>query len=70
MGDFNTIVDMSEVCGASGDIGAAMDEFKGCLTETGFIILPIQGNTFTWHNCNTDSRSLWKRLDRMLVNDR
>ncbi|KAL0289093.1 UNVERIFIED_CONTAM: hypothetical protein Sangu_2629100 [Sesamum angustifolium] len=70
MGDFNTVVDMSEVCGASGDISASMDEFKGCLTEIGLITLPMQGNTFTWHNCSADSRSLWKRLDRMLVNDR
>ncbi|KAK4394431.1 hypothetical protein Sango_1597400 [Sesamum angolense] len=70
MGSFNTVVDMSEICGASGDISASMDEFKGCLTETGLITLPMQGNTFTWHNCSTDSRSLWKRLDRMLVNDR
>ncbi|KAL0333994.1 UNVERIFIED_CONTAM: hypothetical protein Sangu_1555600 [Sesamum angustifolium] len=68
MGDFNTVVDTSEVCGVSGDIRAAMDEFKGFLTETGLITLPMQGNTFTWHNCSTDSRSLWKRLDRMLVN--
>ncbi|KAL0281941.1 UNVERIFIED_CONTAM: hypothetical protein Sangu_2980800 [Sesamum angustifolium] len=61
---------MSEVCGASGDISASMDEFNGCLTETGLITLPMQGNTFTWHNCSTDSRSLWRRLDRMLGNDR
>ncbi|KAK4404536.1 hypothetical protein Sango_0822200 [Sesamum angolense] len=70
MGGFNTIVDMSEVCGASRDNSAAMDEFKGCLTETGLITLPMKGNTFTWHNYSTDSRSLWKRLDRMLVNKR
>ncbi|KAL0287157.1 UNVERIFIED_CONTAM: hypothetical protein Scaly_2774900 [Sesamum calycinum] len=70
MGDFNTVVDMSEVCGASGDISASMDEFKGCLTEIGLITLSMQGNTLTWHNCSPDSRSLWKRLDRILVNDR
>ncbi|KAL0329032.1 UNVERIFIED_CONTAM: hypothetical protein Sradi_4889900, partial [Sesamum radiatum] len=28
------------------------------------------GNTFTWHNYSTDSQSLWKRLDRMLVNNK
>ncbi|KAL0449136.1 UNVERIFIED_CONTAM: hypothetical protein Slati_1470000 [Sesamum latifolium] len=28
------------------------------------------GSLFTWHNCSEDSRSLWKRLDRKLVNDR
>ncbi|KAL0439850.1 UNVERIFIED_CONTAM: hypothetical protein Slati_2468000 [Sesamum latifolium] len=29
----------------------------------------MQGEWFTWHNCSRDSRSLWKRLDRLLVND-
>ncbi|KAL0439845.1 UNVERIFIED_CONTAM: hypothetical protein Slati_2467500 [Sesamum latifolium] len=31
--------------------------------------LPMQGCSFTWHNCSEGNRSLWKRLDRMLVND-
>ncbi|KAL0394590.1 UNVERIFIED_CONTAM: hypothetical protein Slati_4425200 [Sesamum latifolium] len=43
--EFNTVLDMSEVCGASGE-------------------------WFTWHNCSSDNRSLWKRLDQLLVNDR
>ncbi|KAL0289735.1 UNVERIFIED_CONTAM: hypothetical protein Sradi_7066500 [Sesamum radiatum] len=29
----------------------------------------MNGERFTWHNCSRDARSLWKRLDRMLVND-
>ncbi|KAL0455489.1 UNVERIFIED_CONTAM: hypothetical protein Slati_0888100 [Sesamum latifolium] len=29
----------------------------------------MQGEWFTWHNCSRDARSLWKRLDRILVND-
>ncbi|KAL0294557.1 UNVERIFIED_CONTAM: hypothetical protein Sradi_6878400 [Sesamum radiatum] len=68
-GDFNTVVDTSEVCGHSGDVGGAAEEFQGCLRDTGLIALPMQGEWFTWHNCNRDSRSLWKRLDRILVND-
>ncbi|KAL0455422.1 UNVERIFIED_CONTAM: hypothetical protein Slati_0881400 [Sesamum latifolium] len=70
MGDFNTVADMSEVCGHSGDIRVAMEEFQDCISQTGIITLPMQGNLFTWHNHSTDSRSLWKRLDRMLANDR
>ncbi|KAL0283633.1 UNVERIFIED_CONTAM: hypothetical protein Sradi_7222400 [Sesamum radiatum] len=68
-GDFNTVVDTSEVCGQSGDIRGAAEEFRGCLRDTGLITLPMQGERFTWHNCSRDSRSLWKRLDRLLVND-
>ncbi|KAL0420583.1 UNVERIFIED_CONTAM: hypothetical protein Slati_3081200 [Sesamum latifolium] len=70
MGDFNTVADMSEVCGYSGDIRVATDEFQDCISQTGLITLPVQGDLFTWHNRSTDSRSLWKRLDRMLANDR
>ncbi|KAK4382686.1 Retrovirus-related Pol polyprotein from type-2 retrotransposable element R2DM [Sesamum angolense] len=68
-GDFNAVLDMSEVSGASGDIRVAMHEFNDCVIQTGLISLPMQGERFSWHNCSTDGRSLWKRLDHMLVND-
>ncbi|KAL0402140.1 UNVERIFIED_CONTAM: hypothetical protein Slati_4243900 [Sesamum latifolium] len=68
-GDFNTVLDDNEVCGQSGDIRGAAEEFQGCLRDTGLITLPMQGEWFSWHNCSRDSRSLWKRLDRLLVND-
>ncbi|KAL2224224.1 UNVERIFIED_CONTAM: hypothetical protein Sindi_3052400 [Sesamum indicum] len=38
--------------------------------EAGADPLPMQGEWFTWHNCSTSMRSLWKRLDRILINDR
>ncbi|KAL0309058.1 UNVERIFIED_CONTAM: hypothetical protein Sradi_5848100 [Sesamum radiatum] len=68
-GDFNAVSDMSEVSGASGDIRVAMNEFNDCILQTGLLSLPMQGQCFTWHNCSLDGRSLWKRLDRLLVND-
>ncbi|KAL0313711.1 UNVERIFIED_CONTAM: hypothetical protein Scaly_2908000 [Sesamum calycinum] len=68
-GDFNTVLDMSEVCGSSADIHLAMTEFRDCLLDTGLIHLPVQGERFSWHNCSEGDRSLWKRLDRLLVND-
>ncbi|KAL0448908.1 UNVERIFIED_CONTAM: hypothetical protein Slati_1447200 [Sesamum latifolium] len=61
-GDFNTILDDSEVCGQSGDIRGAAEEFQGWRDG----ITLMQGE---WYNCSRDSRSLWKRLDRLLVND-
>ncbi|KAK4380775.1 hypothetical protein Sango_3032100 [Sesamum angolense] len=60
---------MSEVCGASADIHLAMIEFRDCILGTGLIHLPVQGELFSWHNCSEGDRSLWKRLDRLLVND-
>ncbi|KAK4384660.1 hypothetical protein Sango_3038700 [Sesamum angolense] len=65
-GDFNAVLDLSEVSGASGDIRVAMNEFNDCILQTGLLPLPMQGERFTWHNCSLDGRSLWKRLDRLL----
>ncbi|XP_011078652.1 uncharacterized protein LOC105162344 [Sesamum indicum] len=48
----------------------ATEEFNAGILEAGLISLPMQGEWFTWHNCSTSVRSLWKRLDRILINDR
>ncbi|KAL0340232.1 UNVERIFIED_CONTAM: hypothetical protein Sradi_4540000 [Sesamum radiatum] len=69
-GDFNAVLDLSEVCGMSGDIRLAMEEFNDYIVDTRLITLPMQGELFTWHNCSLDNKSLWKRLDQLLVNDR
>ncbi|KAL0285821.1 UNVERIFIED_CONTAM: hypothetical protein Scaly_2807700 [Sesamum calycinum] len=68
-GDFNAVRDLSEVCGASGDIRLAMHDFNNCILRAGLIALPMRGVLYSWHNCSTDGRSLWKHLDRLLVND-
>ncbi|KAL0455526.1 UNVERIFIED_CONTAM: hypothetical protein Slati_0891800 [Sesamum latifolium] len=69
LGDFNAVVDHSEVYGHSGDIQTAMGDFRALLIDTGLISLPSQGAFLTWSNCSDGPRSLWKKLDRMLVND-
>ncbi|KAL2225354.1 UNVERIFIED_CONTAM: hypothetical protein Sindi_3049800, partial [Sesamum indicum] len=69
-GDLNAVREMNEVCGVSGDIRTTMEEFNAAIQEAGLIPLPMQGEWYTWHNCSTSSRSLWKRLDRILINDR
>ncbi|KAK4384120.1 Retrovirus-related Pol polyprotein from type-2 retrotransposable element R2DM [Sesamum angolense] len=69
-GDFNAVLDMSEVSGASGDIRVAMNEFNDCILQTGLLSLPMQGERFTWHNCSFGwPEPLEERLDRLLVND-
>ncbi|KAL2248168.1 UNVERIFIED_CONTAM: hypothetical protein Sindi_2669100 [Sesamum indicum] len=68
-GDFNAVRDLSEVCGTSGDIRMAMEEFNACIQSTALHSLPMQGEWYTWHNSSTTSRSLWKQLHRMLIND-
>ncbi|XP_011101888.1 uncharacterized protein LOC105179932 [Sesamum indicum] len=68
-GDFNAVRDLNEVCGISGDIRMVMDEFNSRIQEAGLMPLPMQGEWYTWHNCSSSTRSLWKRLDRLLIND-
>ncbi|KAL2240815.1 UNVERIFIED_CONTAM: hypothetical protein Sindi_0722700 [Sesamum indicum] len=69
-GDFNDVRDLSEVCGTSGDIRTAMEEFNAAIQNTGLLPLPMQGEWYTWHNHSATPQNLWKRLDRMLINDR
>ncbi|KAK4391362.1 hypothetical protein Sango_1914000 [Sesamum angolense] len=69
LGDFNAVIDDSEVCGRAADTSVSMAEFHNCILDTGLLHLPFTGCPFTWHNCSEGTRSLWKRLDRMLVNE-
>ncbi|KAL0289058.1 UNVERIFIED_CONTAM: hypothetical protein Scaly_2713200 [Sesamum calycinum] len=61
-------MDDSEVCGRAADTSMSMTEFRTCVRDTGLVQLPTTGCPYTWHNCSEGPRSLWKRLDRMLVN--
>ncbi|KAK4384456.1 putative ribonuclease H protein [Sesamum angolense] len=62
------LLDDSEVCGRAADTRASMLEFRNCIRDTGLVQIPVTGCPYTWHNCSEGMRSLWKRLDRMLVN--
>ncbi|KAK4384637.1 putative mitochondrial protein [Sesamum angolense] len=64
----HTSLDDSEVCGRAADTSASMADFRNCIRDTGLVQLPFTGCPYTWHNCSEGTRSLWKRLDRMLVN--
>ncbi|KAL0308169.1 UNVERIFIED_CONTAM: Retrovirus-related Pol polyprotein from type-2 retrotransposable element R2DM, partial [Sesamum angustifolium] len=68
LGDFNAVLDDNEVWGRPADTTASMNEFGQCIMATGLIHLPFTGCPYTWHNCCEGTRSLWKILDRMLVN--
>ncbi|KAL0364428.1 UNVERIFIED_CONTAM: hypothetical protein Sangu_0540400 [Sesamum angustifolium] len=60
LGDFNAVIDDSEVCGHAANTSASLNEFRQCILEFGLIHLPFTGCPFTWHNCSTGSRSLCK----------
>ncbi|KAL0313718.1 UNVERIFIED_CONTAM: hypothetical protein Scaly_2907700 [Sesamum calycinum] len=69
LGDFNAVIDDSEVCGRAADTSASMAEFRSCIFDKGLVHLPSTGCPFTWHNCSEGTRSLWKCLDKILVNE-
>ncbi|KAL0313723.1 UNVERIFIED_CONTAM: hypothetical protein Scaly_2906500 [Sesamum calycinum] len=52
LGDFNAVIDDSEVCGRAADTSASMAEFRSCIFDTGLVQLPSTGCPFTWHNCS------------------
>ncbi|KAL0291803.1 UNVERIFIED_CONTAM: hypothetical protein Sradi_7012500 [Sesamum radiatum] len=69
LGDFNVVWDTSEIRGRMSDSTTAMTEFRDCITAAALVHLPFTGCQFSWHNCSQGSRSQWKRLDRVLVNE-
>ncbi|KAL2235622.1 UNVERIFIED_CONTAM: hypothetical protein Sindi_1294400 [Sesamum indicum] len=46
-GDFNAVQDISKICGASGDIRMAVEEFNICIQNAGLLPLPMQGEWCT-----------------------
>ncbi|KAK4384491.1 hypothetical protein Sango_3055800 [Sesamum angolense] len=52
LGDFNAVMDDSEVYGRAADTSASMAEFQICIRDSGLVQLPFTGCPFTWHNCS------------------
>ncbi|KAL0456444.1 UNVERIFIED_CONTAM: hypothetical protein Slati_0983600 [Sesamum latifolium] len=46
-----------------------MEDLQDYIVNAGLVMLPVKGMLFTWFNQSVPPRSLWKRLDRMLVNE-
>ncbi|KAL0290978.1 UNVERIFIED_CONTAM: hypothetical protein Sradi_7037500 [Sesamum radiatum] len=67
LGDFNAVMDDSEVCGRAADTSISMTEFRTCVRDAGLVQLPSTGCPFTWHNCSEGPRSLWKRGDENAI---
>ncbi|KAL0415817.1 UNVERIFIED_CONTAM: hypothetical protein Slati_3413600 [Sesamum latifolium] len=55
LGDFNAIIDASEVSGHSGDDRSSRVDFSYCVRDAGLVHLPFTGNLFTWHNGSVGS---------------
>ncbi|KAL0445013.1 UNVERIFIED_CONTAM: hypothetical protein Slati_2224000 [Sesamum latifolium] len=69
LGDFNVVLDRSEVSGAAVFQEDASGEFHQCLMQVGLTTLPLKGASLSWHNIRDGEASIWKRLDRVVAND-
>ncbi|KAL0407300.1 UNVERIFIED_CONTAM: hypothetical protein Slati_4043900 [Sesamum latifolium] len=58
LGDFNTTLNLSEICGVSADHEQAMGEFSQCLLEAGLTTLPMRGAWFSCHLRTSDHSPL------------
>lgn len=69
LGDFNCIIDLSEVSGGLEHWTPDMQNFKNCVVNCGLDHLRTTCDLFTWCN-NRPKEAIYKRLDRILVNSR
>lgn len=69
LGDFNSFIDASETSGVVPRRTEAMVEFKQCIQQLGVVDLQFRGQFFTWWDNNV-SNPLYRKLDRVLVNDK
>lgn len=65
-GDFNIVASSSECLGSSPSL-LAMREFSDMIDNCGFLDIPYMGSMYTWCR-SSDSRPLFRRLDRIMVN--
>lgn len=61
-GDFNVVRDAAECHGTSGGRRLAMEEFNNFILHSGIMDAGFVGSNFTWSN-----KSIWKRLNRVLI---
>ncbi|XP_060168986.1 uncharacterized protein LOC132599797 [Lycium barbarum] len=69
-GDFNSILTMDEKFGGKPHRIGKSIPFIECLHDCGLMDIGYSGNRFTWCNERKEDKIIWKRLDRMLVNDK
>ncbi|XP_070003283.1 uncharacterized protein [Nicotiana sylvestris] len=44
-------------------------EFQTCINNCGLVDVGYNGSSYTWYNNRRPAKRIWKRLDRILVND-
>ncbi|KAH0682612.1 hypothetical protein KY290_021193 [Solanum tuberosum] len=70
VGDFNVITDLDENLGRIPYNMRKSLEFIGVIEACGLMDLGFNGPKFTWSNQRGINFRIWKRLDRVMVNDK
>ncbi|XP_070032638.1 uncharacterized protein [Nicotiana tomentosiformis] len=68
-GDFNVILDPDEKKGSRPYRMSKSLEFSTCMDNCGMMDLDFVGPKYTWCNNWEPRRRIWKRLDRVFIND-
>ncbi|XP_060182470.1 uncharacterized protein LOC132612164 [Lycium barbarum] len=68
-GDFNSILSTEEKMGGIPHGLNKSIPFMECLQDCGLNDIGFSGSRFTWCNERKEENVIWKRLDRMVVND-
>ncbi|XP_060200547.1 uncharacterized protein LOC132628799 [Lycium barbarum] len=68
-GDFNVILHPEEKIGGLPHRNAESYDFFECMDSCGMMDIGYIGSNYTWCNNWTPSLRIWKRLDRVFVND-
>lgn len=69
-GDFNVIVCEQEKLGGLPVIVAEIEDYKHCINLCGIEDPSFTGSKYTWQNGRRDKDCIFKRLDRVLCNDK
>jgi len=67
-GDFNVILNAEEKLGGLPFVHSEASDFAHCVNNSALMELPTTRSKFTWWNGRIEEGCIFKRLDRVLVN--
>ncbi|XP_060202736.1 uncharacterized protein LOC132631154 [Lycium barbarum] len=68
-GDFNVILEPSEKIGGKIHRAYKSFDFAACVNRCGLEDAGFVGSNYTWCNNRRPGKRIWKRLDRVIIND-
>ncbi|KAF9663126.1 hypothetical protein SADUNF_Sadunf17G0006000 [Salix dunnii] len=68
MGDFNATLRPGDCCGGSNNWGSHHNDFSNCILQASLQQIPYSGLRLSWHNGQSGSGSIMKKLDWIFGN--